>query len=436
MTQIATATLSREPLWRRFVIAAAMLILLACAFRAISKSWDGDFKLHWEFGRRFLRGEFLYTGGHDLPYPPFWAMAHAPAALLPMPMAKALLFPIGVAALYGLLWILRRLTSRVFALDGMHSFWVATLALLLVSRFVLRDMAELGVNTALVALSWLGIYFWTRGRDFLGGMSLGLAIALKCTPAIFAAYFLWKRQWRMFAATCVAALLFTLAPILWQGPTSYWNHMSTWSMNAWKGFGSANPSVGVLGPEPLQNMALRPALARYFIQLPAGHPGRVSHPLYVDFLNLRPAAANWTIKTILLALLAMFLWWSRQPVVRRDDPQLLWELAAVSILMLLFSPITWGQHCVALLPAWYFISALIAAGGRLSRWMMVLILAYVLFVPLLSRDLVGRDLSLLLNSYHVETFSILGLFAVVLGCPQLQQTARPPGHEQTPSEQI
>ncbi len=336
-----------------------------------------------------------------------------------MPIAKAILFPVGIAALALLLGTLRRLAAPAFSLDGTRAFWVAALAMLLAGRYVIRDLAELGVNTALVALSWLAIYLWTQRRDLLAGTSLGMAIALKCTPAIFVAYFLWKRQWRMVAATCAATALFTLAPIVWQGPASYWNHMTTWSMNAWKGFGSVDPSVGVLGPEQLQNMALRPALARYLIHLPAGHPGRASHPLYVDLLNLRPATAGWVIKVILLALLATFMCWSRRPVVRRNDPRLLWEFAAVSILMLLFSPITWGQHCVALIPACYFISALILTRGGLPRWMMFLLGAYILFVPLLSRDLVGRNLSLLLESYHVETFSILGLLAVVLACPRL-----------------
>ena len=400
-------------------------MLFGCAFRAISKPWDGDFKLHWESGRRFLAGEFFYTGCHNVPYPPFWAMAHAPAALLSMPIAKVILFPLGIAALAFLLGTLRRLAATAFSLDQTRAFWVTVLAMLLAGRFVIRDMAELGVNTALVAFSWLAIYLWTQRRDLLAGTFLGMAIALKCTPAIFIAYFLWKRQWRMVATTCAATALFTLAPIVWQGPDSYWNHMSTWSMNAWKGFGSVDPSIGVLGPEPLQNMALRPALARYLIHLPAEHPGRALHPLYVDLLNLPPAAAGWAIRTILLALLAIFMCWSRGHVVRRDDPRLLWEFAAVSILMLLLSPITWGQHCVALLPACYFISALVVVRGGLPRWMMVLMLVYVIFVPLLSRDLVGHEFSLLLYSYHVETFSIVGLLAVVVGCSRLQ----PPGME-------
>ena len=280
------AASARESRWRRFVGSAGILVLLACAFRAIVRATDGDFKLHWEFGRRFLAGDFLYAGGMHLPYPPFWAMAHAPAALVPMPVAKALLFPVGVAALIILLRILRALASPAFHLHRRRAFWVATLTLLLASRYVIRDMAELGVNTALVALTWLAIYLWTQRRDFLGGTTLGLAIALKCTPAIFVGYFLWKRQWRMFAITCAAALLFTLVPILWQGPASYRDHMATWSANAWRGFGNEDPSVGVLGPEPLQNMALRPALARYLMRLPAGHPGRTPHSLYFDVFNL------------------------------------------------------------------------------------------------------------------------------------------------------
>ena len=423
LARVAASAVEGESRWRRFVGSAGIFVLLACAFRALARATDGDFKLHWEFGRRFLAGDFLYAGGMHLPYPPFWAMAHAPTALVPMPVAKALLFPVGVAALIILLRILRALAGPAFQLNRTRAFWVATLTLLLAGRYVIRDMAELGVNTVLVALTWLAIYLWTQRRDFLGGTTLGLAIALKCTPSIFVGYFLWKRQWRMFAITCAAALLFTLAPILWQGPASYRHHMAAWSANAWRGFGNADPSVGVLGPEPLQNMALRPALARYLMRLPAGHPGRASHALYVDAFNLSPAAAGWVIKSVLFALLAIFLWWSRRAVVSRQDPRLLWECAALSILMLLFSPITWGQHCVALLPACYLISALSAARVGLPRWMSGLLAAYILFVPVLSRDIVGRDFALLLASYHFETFVIAGLLVVLIGSRRLAPVA-------------
>lgn len=405
--------------WRRIVGLLGLLILLGCAFRVVARPLDGDFKLHWEFGRRFLAGEFLYAGGMHLPYPPFWAMAHAPAALLPLAVAKALLFLLGVYALWFLLRLLRALAAPAFALDRSRAFWVAALALALAARYLIRDLAELGVNTLLVTLTWLAIYLWAQRRDLLGGASLGLAVALKCTPAIFVGYFLWKRQWKMFASSGVAALLFTLAPIFWQGPTAYQQHMQTWIGNVGQGFGNANPATGVLGPEPLQNMALRPTLARYLTHLPEGHPGRAGHPLYFDALHFSPVAAGWIIKAILFGLLVGYLWWSRRALVSRRDPRILWELAALSILMLLFSPITWGQHCVALLPACYFISALFLTRRKFPNWMLTLLALYVLFIPVLSRDLVGRDLAFLLASYHVETFAIIGLLAVLLGCSRL-----------------
>ncbi len=408
--------------WRRIVGVIGILILLGCAFRVLARPLDGDFKLHWEFGRRFLAGEFLYAGGMHLPYPPFWAMAHAPAAFLPLAVAKALLFPLGVGALFLLLRLLRELAGPVFTLERSRAFWVAALALVLAGRYVIRDLAELGVNTLLVTLTWLAIYLWRERRDLLGGASLGLAVALKCTPAIFVGYFLWKRQWKMFASSCAAALLFTLAPILWQGPASYRHHMETWAGNVWQGFGNTNPAIGVLGPEPLQNMALRPTLARYLMELPEGHPGRAAHPLYFDALHLSPGAAGWVIKGILLILLLGFLWWSRRALVSRHDPRFLWELAVLSLLMLLFSPITWGQHCVALLPACYFIAALFLTRKEWPGWMLGLLALFLLFVPVLSRDVVGRAFAFLLASYHVETFAMIGLLAVLLGCARLQRS--------------
>lgn len=416
---ISAALVRQTWLWKVLIRAIALLVLLICAWRAISRPWDGDFKLHWESGRRFVAGEFLYSGGHNIPYPPFWAMAHTPASLLPMPIAKALLFPLGIGALVLLLWILKRLAASTLLLQPERAFWVTTLALFLTGRYVIRDMAELGVNTMLVALSWLGIYLWTQRRELLAGLTLGLGIALKCTPVIFVGYFVWKRQWRLAAVSLTAAMLFTLAAIIWQGPTSYWAHIKTWSGNVWKGAATGDPSVGVLGPEPLQNMALRPSLARYLMELPPTHPGRASHSLYFDFVRLSPSVADWIIDGVLVVILGTVMWRARRPPLDRFAREVRWELAAVSILMLLFSPITWGQHCVALIPACYFISACLISGARFSRWMIGFLGFYVLFVPLLSRDLVGRNLSMLLGSYHVETLSILALLAIVLGSLRL-----------------
>lgn len=68
---------------------------------------------------------------------------------------------------------------------------------LLSIRFLLRDGRKPYVNTTLVLLAWLAVSAWTKGRDGLGGLSLGFAVALKKTAALFIPYFVLKRQWTM-----------------------------------------------------------------------------------------------------------------------------------------------------------------------------------------------------------------------------------------------
>ncbi|HEX8680043.1 MAG TPA: glycosyltransferase family 87 protein [Chthoniobacterales bacterium] len=389
---------------RRVAIAIGVLVVVICAVRAISKPTDGDFKLHWGFGQSFLAGEFLYARGHHLGYPPFWAMAHAPLALLPLPIAKAVLLPLGLAALGALLLILRRLASPSFDLTPPQVFWTAAVALILASRYVIRDIAEVGVNTSLVLLTWLAICLWRNNREVLAATSLGGAIALKCTPMLFAAFFLWKRQWRMAALTAAATACFTLAPVLWQGPISYTEHMRTWLANAWQATASGDPGEVMLGAEPVRNMSLGATLAGYL----AGRP---------------PTLRRAFIKVTLVALVGIVMWWSRRRPTNRDDPRLLWEFSAVGIVMLLVSPITWGQHCVALLPACYFLAALFVSHRHPPRSLWVLVGIYVFLVLALSRDLLGKDLALRVGSYHVETFAMLALLAAVIAGRRLH-TAR------------
>ena len=294
----------------------------------------GDFSRHWEFGRRFVHGEFLYANGLDIPYPPFFAVAYAPLSLLPLQVAKPLFFLLGFLALIAILWILDRLSY--LAIRSGDRLWVIAGTLLLTSRLVVRDFDDGGQNLILLALTWAAVYLWTRNRDLLAAASLGLAVALKCTPALFIAYFAWKRQWKITGFAVLSAVIFTLVPAVWQ-TSSYPIHMRTWIETVVRGLTQPDPSVGVLGPEQLQNKSLRPALARYLMHLPSGHPGRFEGAGYVDLLALHPTTASFIIKAILVAGLLTIGWLFRSRI-SRDSPAVLWECAAVSVLMILVFP--------------------------------------------------------------------------------------------------
>jgi hypothetical protein len=392
---------------------------------------DGDFYLHWQFARRFVHHELLYADGLHVPYPPFWATAWWPIALLPLQVAKIACYPLSFAALGLVLWVLNRLTGERLPLSETKLFWATTAALAIVSRFLVRELPECGPNLLLMALVWSAVYLWTRQRDVPAGLCLGLAAAMKCTPAIFIAWFAWKRQWRLAATSVVAAAAFFLAPAIWQGPADYERHIRIWLTQVSLGAGQTDPTVGVLGPETLQNLSLRPAIARFFMHLPVAHPSRLDHPAYVEFLDLSPAAAGRITKFGLAALLACAAWAFRKPVLRRDDLSLVWECAAVGTLALLLSPITWYQHCVALLPVFYLFTRTAAARGRPANWMLAAAVFFIIVVVVLSRGLIGREATLLLASYHLTTWAILSALLLALGGAATSREAEGAATEQS-----
>jgi len=396
------------------LILMALVVVVTQWGRAAARLEDGDFYLHWQFANRFVHHRFLYADGMHLPYPPFWAMAWSPIAALSLRAAKIVCYPISLVALGGLLFLLDRLTRRHLPLGRAPRFWATAAALALASRFLVRELPECGPNLALVALTWLAIYFWTQGRDATGGVCLGLATALKCTPGLFVLYFAWKRQWKLALVALVTAGGCTLAPALWQGPRDYVCQAGIWLTNLRTAANQPDPSLGILGQEELKNLSLKPAVARYLMRLTPGHMSRLEHPWYIEFLDLSPTAAGYGVKFALLALLAAMAWSVHGPIVHRDDLAVIWQCAAVSTLMLLLSPITWYQHAVSLVPAFYLLARTAATRGALPRATVIVLGAFIVINLVLSRGLIGREASQLLASYHPNTFLFLALLVTTL----------------------
>jgi alpha-1,2-mannosyltransferase len=399
----------------------------------------GDFPSHWELGRRLIAGEYLYASGLNFVYPPFWGLAHAPLALLDLHFAQVVGYALAPLSIFSLLRIMHRLASKQLHLESEKAFWSATLAVALALNFITRDLPEIGVNTALVSLSWLAIYLWTEKRDIAGGISLGLAGALKCTPLLFVAYFALKRQWKIAAAAAFAFTLFTLAPIVVQGPELYGRAIKAWTGAVASGMMDPDPSRGPLGEEKVENLALRPALARYLMRLPYGHlgrpetsdtPDRPNQPpnsYYFQFLDLPPRVAGVVAQVLMAGLLIFVAWRFRNRVVERAEISVLYECAAVSLLILLYSPITWKQHAVGVLPALFLICRQALATERLPRWIAGAVATYALFATVFSREIIGRDMVKLLDSYRVKTIAILLLTAAVLGCRRISRNKRERG---------
>lgn len=410
--------------WRRWAVGAFVLVAALQMLRVVREP-EGDFHLHWQFGKRLVADQYLYdVNGLDLPYLPFWAVAHAPLSFLPMHIAQICILPIFAIAAYALLRILARLSARTWPVEERFAFWGAILVILLASRFWVRDILECGVNLALVALAWGAFWCWRHRRDFAGGTLLGFAIALKLTPALFLAWFAWKRQWKItFATTFVAGALF-LSPLCFMDWPSFQNVHQVWWHHASRGLLAENPVNGVLGEESIQNVALRPALGRYLIALPEGHNARFNHPWAVEVFHLSPKAAGWVVRLVIVSLVVSVAWRFRRPVRSRREPALLWEAAAVSVMILLLSPLTWGQHCVGVIPAVYFLVRRAFHERSMTRADWTVLTLYSLFILVLNRGLIGKQGTYLLDSYYVTTWCLAAILWLVLRSHRQMQATK------------
>jgi hypothetical protein len=290
----------------------------------------------------------------------------------------------------------------------------AALTSVLASHYLIRDLDDGGPHLILLAIAVGGIYSVWRGRDALGGIWFGLATALKVTPGLFLLFFVWKRRWRLAAYTAVAVAGWMVLPAVWMGPSSWWSHQGEWVRVALgSALGNRTPGVAE-SEERVQNQALKPAVMRYLVTYPEGHPSRLSHPGYLTFLNLKPSTASRLATGMMLGLLALCFWLGQQR--NRGEPGRTWlaECSAVLILALLLSPVTWLQHLVLMVPALYLIVAEDRGVKRLGKAAASAMWAYVVLSLVLNRELLGRETHLLLLSYYVHTLGMLLVLGVLL----------------------
>ncbi|MGA2938450.1 MAG: hypothetical protein ABSF52_15310 [Syntrophobacteraceae bacterium] len=96
---------------------------------------ESDFPLHFELGRRFAEGVFIYEGGLDFVYPPFWALIHAPLRIFCVHAAQVIVYRFAIVAMATLVRTLQRLSEQPLPLSLDAAFRSTSLAILLGSLF-------------------------------------------------------------------------------------------------------------------------------------------------------------------------------------------------------------------------------------------------------------------------------------------------------------
>ncbi len=337
--------------WRLFQLIAATALALA-AWRILGHTpYRIDVDVYRMGGRAWLDGRPLYAdgaifqtqGGLDLPftYPPLAAVLFAPFALLSLNGASvAITLTTLMLLMISTVILLTRLdvwpTTRVTGEPAwVRRWWLAAAIVAPAVIFLepIRSNFAFGqVNVVLMTLVIADCV--PRRTPWPRGLLLGIAIALKLTPAVFLLYFLLKRDTRALLVTTASAVVATLAgfALAWRDSWEYW----TETVRNTDRIGTATLNTN-------QNIA--GALARLG-------------------LDEEARFVLWTAACI--AVLGLTIWAGRR-ALRAEQPVL--ALICVAMFGLVVSPVSWSHHWVWALPT-VVVTAVLAVrlrgGGRVA----------------------------------------------------------------------
>jgi hypothetical protein len=225
---------------------------------------------------------------------------------------------------------------------------------------VIIDMQEGQTNFLALLPLLAGLYVAqneTPAAAVAAGLLVSLGVAMKVTPVIFVAYFVWRRRF-VVAASVVAGLAvwsFVVPGIVygwdqnlrWLGQWA--NIMIVPYVTAGKVLYATSQSVGSFA---LRLLSETPA----FLSYRGGGPT----PHYMNVLSLSEATVRGIVRVAMLSVAAAGLWWMRKPLATLSGSRYVVEVGLVAAFMLWFSERTWAPHYVS------FLLTLAAAGMLLS----------------------------------------------------------------------
>jgi alpha-1,2-mannosyltransferase len=360
-----------------------------------------DFDGFWRAGRDVLAGRDIYVlpGAEDAPwstspvkrYLPVFAVAMVPFALLPLVGAGLVLHVVAGVSLWGS----ARCASRLAGRDPDGDAWPVLLGVAATAAFWTGHLALGQVGLPVLWLTLAGVEQAARGKALRGGALLGLAAALKLTPALLAVWLLLRG--RRAAAVIAGATFVALcgATAVAFGPARALDLHARWLREHGSTAGAAYSEEGK--SLRFTNASLASTLGRLLLDENAGYN---SEPFQVNVADVGPAAATRLLQgceaLALAGLLALALRRRRLgdatlSLVPGSGVTPCAEVGLALGLVAVFTPIAWTHHFVVLLPG---AVALAASPDRTSRgWLAASVLLQLTLISPLTRACGGLLLS-------------------------------------------
>ncbi|MEB3369117.1 glycosyltransferase 87 family protein [Saccharopolyspora mangrovi] len=294
------------------LVLAAFGLLLLTPRAGIGEESAIDYQVYrWAVHTWLASGDIMNTAptvsiGRVLPwvYPPFALAPLTPLALLPFSVGLMALYLLDLLAIGGTLYLV---TRRLWPEVGARGALAVAMALLPWTLFLEPVYSSFGLGQVNILLMGLVMAdCLAESPRWPRGMLIGLAAAIKLTPAAFLLFLVLRKDYRATIVALATAAAATLAgfALNFSAAVEYW-------------FGKG-PAHGVSGSAFHTNQSIMGALSRF--ELPATAQN-----------------ALWLVLSVTATIAVAF-------AIRRVEPVL--AISANALLALLISPTSWSDHWV------------------------------------------------------------------------------------------
>ncbi|MGP0075521.1 MAG: glycosyltransferase family 87 protein [Bryobacteraceae bacterium] len=337
-------------------------------------------------------------------YPPFMAFMIIPFGSFSELAARLGWFAINVVCIVGLVrsaWLLAGgSTLQSISAETRRDWAVASAGAVCSAPYILNALAHQQLDVIVGFLAVAGCLLLVRGRIISGAVLIGLAAACKGPPLLFVAYLIFRRNWLAAGLIVLVTVGANLLPDLVIAAPSGQLRLMAWverfvvpsfngPLGSWNGLGNT------------ANQSLAGMVQRMFtIKIPEELIKVSAYGLMLILLAT----------SIVAALRGQAFARAGTRAVRFPSHTAL-ELSAVSLLMLLMSPMTDLAHLgPAMLPAFCLARIAIFRGDRIIGAAVIVAAAGALAV---NKDLIGDTGYTAVTWAGVASWSMLVLWA---GC--------------------
>lgn len=317
--------------WVTLVAAAALLVFSLNWMIGEIGPWRIDLEVYRHGVEAWWNGRDIYgklppsAGGLDLPfiYPPFSLVVLLPFAVLPFSPAVVTLFVVNLLCLGVTLYVVAKSVWKPGGTRGALAVAALALPLALFLEPINATFRFGQINIILMAL--VAVDCLVPKPKWARGIGVGLAAAIKLTPAAFVLYFLVRKDFRAAITAAITAVVasaigFAIAP---QASVDYW-------------FGGLAGASKVGGVPFLTNQSVQAVVVR------------------LGFPSLTTTVVWLLLVLVLLALVIA--------AMRRADPAT--ALMVNAGFALLASPTSWSHYWIWVAPA---LVVMLAAAVRHAR---------------------------------------------------------------------